>query len=362
MAIEFEHMVPFMIRFLAAFFVTFVMSFGAAAQSLPGYQELYVNDYADILSDPAEQRIRDRLIELREETGIEFTLLTISSMGDYGHSGSIEPFATQVFNAWGIGDAARNDGILMLIALNDRTMRIEVGSGYGSAMNAPMQEVIDDIILPSFRRDAMEDGIEFGVNNVIHEVAGVWPGEFDASAPERFAGSVSRGVKSLGGWIWVIFAPVAAFVAFLFKRMVRRRPRICPKDGAWMTRLNEANDDSYLVEGQRLEEQIGSVDYDVWVCSRCDHHTVEGHRNWFKLSHGVCRKCGYRTMEGDTTVLSQATRHSTGRKRIDYRCGNCGEAYSETRIIPKISNSSSSGGGSSFGGGSSSGGGASGSW
>ena len=79
--------------------------------------------------------------------------------------------------------------------------------------------------------------------------------------------------------------------------------------------------------------------------------------------NSTCPECAYRTLETTSTVLSAATKTSTGRKRIDYDCRNCSHSDSETRTIPKISESSSSGSSrSSFGGGSSSGGGASGSW
>ena len=78
---------------------------------IPGFREVYVNDYADLLDDNAEARIRGNLIELYDRTGIEMTVLTIESMGTYGYEGTIESFATRLFNTWGIGNATRNDGV-----------------------------------------------------------------------------------------------------------------------------------------------------------------------------------------------------------------------------------------------------------
>ena len=101
------------------------------AQTYPDYSEIYVNDFADLLTNEQESNIRADLNELRTETGIEFTVVTIETMGDYGYSGAIEPFATGLFNQWGVGDADRNDGVMMLVSRYDREMRIEVGSGYG---------------------------------------------------------------------------------------------------------------------------------------------------------------------------------------------------------------------------------------
>jgi len=87
---------------------------------VPGYTDVYVNDNAEILNDGAEARIRDVLIGLYDRTGIEMTVLTIDTVRQYGHPGPIEPFATAVFNTWGIGDSATNNGVLILVAKSDR--------------------------------------------------------------------------------------------------------------------------------------------------------------------------------------------------------------------------------------------------
>ncbi|WP_143093094.1 TPM domain-containing protein [Celeribacter neptunius] len=341
------------------FLSMFLCAVPAMAQDYPDYSEIYVNDFADLLGEAVEEDIRERLKTLRRETGVEFTVVTIGAMSDYGHHGEIEPFATGLFNSWGVGDAEKNDGLMMLVSRWDRKIRLEVGSGYGTSMNAPMQQVIDGDILPYFRKDRYEEGISNGVDRTILAVTGSWPGEYDFDAPQRLFGSFSRFITGLGNWIWAILAGFVPFPLMIYRRWKRNTPRICPNDGMKMTRLDEVWDDNHLQKGQITEEELRSVDYDVWQCPKCEHVKIEGYRAWFS-QYSICRNCGYRTVEGDTTILESATTTSTGRKRIDYHCLNCGDEYSVTRTIPKVSKSSSSGG--SFGGGSSSGGGASGSW
>ncbi|WP_417262417.1 TPM domain-containing protein [Celeribacter sp.] len=352
-------------RVIRLLLLLILMPFSVVAQDYPEYREIYVNDFADILSNEVADDIHDRLMELREETGIEFTVVTIYEMRRYGHTGAIEPFATGLFNEWGVGNAERNDGVMMLVSLWDRKVRLEVGSGYGTRMNNPMQKVIDDDILPYFRDDAYEEGISNGVNHTILAVTGSWPGEYDASPWVRATNMIGRMVNSvvqgLGNWIFAILAALLPFPYRAYRRWKRNHPRICPNEGHQMTRLDEVWEDNHLQKGQITEEDLKSVDYDVWECQTCQHVTIEGYRAWFS-SYSVCRNCGYRTVEGDTTILEHATTSSTGRKRIDYHCHNCGDAYSVERTIPRKSSSSSSSGSSSFGGGSSSGGGASGSW
>ncbi len=359
------------LRALTLCALTFLLP--AHAQTYPEDRDLYINDYAGLLPAAREADLRDVLRELREVKGIEFTVLTIDRMSEYGHSGAIEPFATALFNEWGIGDAQRNDGVLLLVSRYDRVLRIEVGAGYGTRMNAPMQDVIDNTIVPRFRRDEYADGIEAGVRETIRKITGRYPGEYDSPWLERTGNGLMRAfdaivttlggiVEALGAWIFAILAPLAAFPYRWYRRWRRDRPRKCPVDGMQMRRLNERWDNERLEDGQVVEEQLKSVDYDVWECPACDNVTIEAYRAWFSR-YGACPSCSYRTLHGRTTILRNATTSSTGEKRIDYSCKHCDHEYSEHKTIPRKSKSrSSSGSSSSRGGGRSSGGGASGSW
>lgn len=351
-----------MTRCFAPVFAFLLLALPVFAQSYPDYAELYVNDYANLLSPAQEKDIREDLTELRTKRGIEFTVVTIDMMFDYGHTGSIESFATGLFNYWGVGDASRNDGVMMLISRFDRKMRIEVGSGYGTSLNAPMKRIIDNTITPHFKADDYPGGIRRGVDAVIYELTGTYPGAIDGNILQRTQSKARRLIESLKWALLPIGGVAGGFGLYLYRRARRYRARRCPVDGSKMQLLAEHWDDKHLKEGERREEELKSVDYDVWLCPKCEHLTIEAYKAWFSR-YSACRACGYKTLEGTTTILQSATTTSTGSKRIDYDCHHCNESYSVTKVIPKVSkSSSSSGGSSSFGGGSSSGGGASGSW
>lgn len=329
--------------------------------TLPGYAEVYVNDYQDLLDAAAETRIRDKLIGLYDRTGIEMSVLTIQNMGQYGHSGAIEPFATALFNAWGIGNAKRNDGVLILIARFDREMRIELGAGYARSYDARMQRVIDDAFLPAFRDDAYQAGIERGVDEVIREITGSYPGEYDNGTLQQGWSRITHWLRQIGGWVvGLVVVPLGGLV-FGLRRYLRYRPRPCGQCRTIMLLAGEVADDQHLDGGQKLEEFLKSVDYDVWHCPDCGHMDIIRHKSWFSRM-GACPQCSYRTLSTKTTILRSATTSSTGLKQLDYNCAHCHHTDTETRTIPKKSKSSSGSSRSSFGGGSSSGGGASGSW
>ena len=142
-----------------------------AAQSYPDYAQTTVNDYANLLSEAARARLHDDLTALRAETGIELTVLTLPRRADHDPGGTLESFATGLFNHWGIGDADRNDGILVLVLREDREMRIELGSGYAQIWDVEAHRIINRSFLPDFRDDRYEDGILTGVADIVETIA-----------------------------------------------------------------------------------------------------------------------------------------------------------------------------------------------
>ena len=76
-------------------------------------------------------------------------------MTAYGVAGyTIERYATALFNEWGIGSQQRNYGMLLLVSLGDRRARIELGAGWGLDYNRQSQNIMDSLIVPSFKQGA----------------------------------------------------------------------------------------------------------------------------------------------------------------------------------------------------------------
>lgn len=173
----------------------------ALAQTLsyPPPANPFVTDLADLLSPEAEARLTDTLQNLRTERGTELTVVTIGNRSDYGPHRSIESFATGLFNRWQIGDAARNDGILFLVARNDREMRIELGGGYGPEYDRRMANVIEHFTLPYFREDQYEQGILASVDETIKRANPDWVAPATGIGPLRWVlGALGLGVA---GWL-----------------------------------------------------------------------------------------------------------------------------------------------------------------
>lgn len=190
----------------------------AGAQDYPEPQNIWVNDYADLLDAGQEADLIRSLQALREETGVEMTLLTIERVSQYAQDTSLETFATGLFNAWGIGDATRNDGILVLVARQDRAMRLELGSGYPRVWDDVAGNVVDDSFLPRFRADDYGGGIIEGSAAIIARIARPFAA---GEKPDEQRGVFWLAIPAALGALGLIFR---RFLADLWAR-VRRCPQ-----------------------------------------------------------------------------------------------------------------------------------------
>lgn len=154
----------------------------------------------------------------------------------------------------------------------------------------------------------------------------------------------------------------AAFGLMKFLRFRKRRCKVC---GDHRQRLDEQSDDSYLSAGQKHEEALSSVDYDVWWCTRCEDALVLRYRAWW-TRYKTCPKCDFVCAMQSTRTLIHATYSSGGQVEVNLKCDRCGHHQSHVRYTPRLQRSTTSSSSSSFSSGSrssgSSFGGSSGRW
>ena len=87
--------------------------------------QFYVNDYANILSNETEKNIMKYSVSLEEKTAAQIVVATVKSL----EGESVEEYANKLFRTWRIGDKEKNNGVLILISVEDRKIKIEVGYG-----------------------------------------------------------------------------------------------------------------------------------------------------------------------------------------------------------------------------------------
>ena len=376
-----------------------------ALAALPDRPLQSILDQADMLTPPEEQVISEKLRQWRAKKGIEAFVVTIRSRSSIGENGGTwESFATNLFNRWGIGTDSRNDGVLFLMSKEERKTRIEVGSGFGRRHDPSLKRIIDEQMTPAFRAGRFGGGVIAAIDSTIERLSGpvgsstTLPPEAptpqqplpvtsqtkqstpttqsikpkpSASKPKPSSSPINRpavrpdepgtdptsvaaltGGLGLGGWG--------------LRHYLRRRRKKCSRCGTMTELLDENADDIHLDDGRKLQEAMGSVDYDVRKCPACRLVDVVPYRTWFTTTED-CPSCHYRTVRRTSRILVYADYNQSGRKLIMRDCKKCGHHSEQTVIIPRREHSSTSGS-SSFGssggssGGSSSGGGASGGW
>ncbi len=185
----------------------------------------YVTDNAGVIPADQEEAIEQLLWEVEEKTGVEIAVVTITSMRSYpgGMNATIEAFARELFDEYGIGNMPKNDGILLLVSLQDRKARIELGGYYGNIRDSDAQRIMDRKILPAFKRGQYSKGIQKGVEALVREFTGRWVvGWKDlalwaggAVALLLIAISLFRNGKT--GWGWITVGLLLVVLVILFK-------------------------------------------------------------------------------------------------------------------------------------------------
>ncbi len=162
-----------------------------------------VVDNAEILSAQTEATITFLLDTHEQQTSNQLAVLTIKSLGGE----SIEPYANRVFRAWGLGQAQANNGVLLLIAKDDRELRIEVGYGLeGVLTDAEAGRIIRNVIVPLFRDDDFEGGTLVGVNAILGTIDGSY------TPPEDSGG----GEEDFPWWMALIFLVTHGLMPIFF--------------------------------------------------------------------------------------------------------------------------------------------------
>jgi len=193
----------------------------------PPKKHFYVDEARLIAPEDAAEIDRIAGDLLRTEQ-VPIIVVTITSMASHGAGDwSIERYAQELFNHWGIGRESRNYGMLLLISKDDRRARIELGGAWGSRHNATAYDIMDNLIIPAFKQGQFSRGILDGVRGmdaVARDLA--------LPKPKRswwqllvFVGLFALGVGAAisliksgrKGWGWALLAALGVILFFVLR-------------------------------------------------------------------------------------------------------------------------------------------------
>lgn len=176
----------------------------AAQPSFPSLSGRVV-DEANILDEAAERDITARLEALEADTSDQLVVVTLSSLQGY----EIEDYGYQLGRAWGIGQSETNNGVLLIVAPNERRVRIEVGYGLEPVLTDALSSlIIQRRILPPFRDGDYAAGIGAGVDAIVEQLS------LDRVEAEARAQAAAEEVADGGDAVFPILFVVGLFVLF----------------------------------------------------------------------------------------------------------------------------------------------------
>lgn len=293
---------------------------------------------------------------LERETTDEIAIVVVDS------TSGLEPedFALAVHRAWGVGKASRDNGVVVLWVPAQRALQVSVGYGLeGRLIDGRVGRIRDEQFFPAFKAKEFDRGMLDGVAALVAAareegtpIERFKPGENGAAHPAQRKSIIGRLIAAL------IAIPLALLgILFWVKPVRHRRHHPCAKCTARLRYIDDPDERLPLLDaGQRVEERLGSVHHDFWLCPSCGTRDSDAHVKSQAIE--PCPECKYRAVQKTTTVTVHATTRHTGEEKVTWQCANCDYSKKQLIITPKVveSNDSSSFGGTSFGGGGSSGG------
>ena len=202
------------IKFLSIILLVFASS--GFALSVPKLTTPIV-DNASLISDGVELNLNQQLMDLSDSTGAQLAILTIPTL----EGEVLESYSMKVVEDWKLGSAEKDTGVLLLIALEERSIRIEVGYGLeGVLTDTRCGLIIRNVIAPEFRNGNYQAGIVNAINNIVGLVKN------DESLVSKKVLSEDTGMDP-GGFI---FAGIALLYGFIFVMAVlssrKKGPRV----------------------------------------------------------------------------------------------------------------------------------------
>jgi len=190
------------ILLLAALFLIPALS---GAQNLPSQPTGHVNDFADMLTQSEQNQLEQKLRNYRDTTTTVVAIATLETLNGI----SIEETATTLFNEWNMWQGQKDNGVLIVIAREERKMRIEVGYGLEGAIPDIMAgRIIREILTPSFKDGNYYEGLDRATSAIIQLASGEFTGQLTQNRASEKDDTAS----------FIIFMLFIAFVIYASSR------------------------------------------------------------------------------------------------------------------------------------------------
>ncbi len=167
-----------------------------------------VVDNAGIIDSAAEAALTQKLAAFEAKSSDQIVVATIPSLDGE----ALEPYANRLFRAWGLGQAGEDNGVLLLVALNDRKMRIEVGYGLeGTLTDLHSKLIIENTMVPAFRAGDFAGGITGAVDDIITVLEGN-AAELEARYERNQPAPFVENFTDMIDWPFIVFGTIFVLI------------------------------------------------------------------------------------------------------------------------------------------------------
>jgi uncharacterized protein len=167
-------------------------SVAATAQNIPQRPNppRLVNDFAHVLTSDQIETLERKLVNYDDSTSTQIVVVTVPTTGDY----DVDDYALKILRDWGVGNKKTNNGIVILAAINDRKVKIEIGYGLeGAIPDITAKQIIDNEITPNFKQTNYYRGFDEAADAIIKAASGEYRAPQDyrkATSGRRSGGSI----------------------------------------------------------------------------------------------------------------------------------------------------------------------------
>jgi uncharacterized protein len=194
----------------------------------------YVSDFAGFISSGAERLIEGMAAEVREKTGAEMAIVTIRTT----EGRDIEEYAVDLFMDWGIGQRGEDNGLLVLVAVNDRQMWIKPGYGLeGAVPDAFAHSIYYDVLRPAFRANQQDAGLVQATRMLAERIVAEYGQTlaYSDTLEVRMAGELNRRTQVTGRRaLSMMLSALFPFLVFILIVVMSVRRGLRGGRGFWM--------------------------------------------------------------------------------------------------------------------------------
>jgi uncharacterized protein len=203
--------------FSLLFLLFFLLQNGVSAENiqLPApIGDIYVQDFAKVLTDAEIAEIRSLGRTIEDQTTAQISVLTVDTIGER----TMEEFANEAFRKYGIGNETQNNGVLLVMAVTDRLIRIEVGYGLeGRIPDGKAGRILDQNAIPYLQNGQPNKAIVETYKVLANEVLSEYGISGGMTTPERQAQySAAKEGGGIPAWLLIIIVVVVVFLDFKF--------------------------------------------------------------------------------------------------------------------------------------------------